>query len=109
LTFWLKGFYQHEFQKTLIQEQLFSTSSMEQDTACIIHSFMGQDFIDGRLEQSSIVKLTHNVMTHWDESYPLSEFAPCSKFQDLDIDPQESRQTPKEKFDWVPLIQELVN
>jgi hypothetical protein len=70
---------------------------------------VGQDFIDGNLNKSIIAELTHDVITRWDESYHLLEFAPCSKFQDSDVDPVENRQIPKEKFFKVPLIQELVN
>jgi hypothetical protein len=80
---------------------------MEENTVCITRFFLGQDLINSRLEKSSIAELTHNIMTRWDESYPLSEFAPCSKFKDLDIDSQENHKIPIEKFDWVPLIQEL--
>ncbi len=75
----------------------------------IARSFLGQDFIDGCLNKMSFAELTHNVMTWWDESYPLSKFAPCLKFKDMDIDPQENHQIPKENFHRVPLIQELVN
>jgi hypothetical protein len=83
---------------------------MEKDTAHITCNFMGQDFINGHLEKLSIAELTHNAVTWWDnESYPLLEFAPCSKFQDLDIDPVENRRIPKDFFYRVPLIQELVN
>jgi hypothetical protein len=60
---------------------------MEEDTVLITRSFVGQDFIDSHLERLSIAELTHNVMTRWDESYPLSEFAPSSTFQDLKINP----------------------
>jgi hypothetical protein len=70
---------------------------------------MSQDFIDGNIEKSSIAELTHNIVTWWDESYPLLEFAPCSKFQDLDIETVENHQTPKDKFCRVLLIQEIVN
>ncbi len=70
---------------------------------------MGQDFIDGTLDKSIIAELTHKVVTRWDESYPLLEFAPCSEFQDLYVDPVKNLQIPKEKFYKVPLIQELVN
>ncbi len=70
---------------------------------------MGQDFIDGNLNKSIIAELTHNVVTRWDEIYPLLEFAPCSKFQDSDVDPFKNRQIPKENFYKVPLIQELMN
>jgi hypothetical protein len=88
---WHKGFYEDEFKKTFIQAQLFSAPSMEEDTARITCSFVGQDFIEGHLKKLSIVELTHDVMIRWDEIYPLSEFAPCSKFQDLEINPQENR------------------
>jgi hypothetical protein len=55
----------------------------------ITRSFASQDFIDGRLEKLSIAELTHKVMRRWDESYSLSESAPCSKFQDLEFNPPE--------------------
>ncbi len=85
---WHKGSYEDDFKKTFIQApQLFSAPSSKEGTARITHSFVGQDFIDGCLERLSIVELTHNIMRRWDESYPLSEFAPCSKFQDLEINP----------------------
>jgi hypothetical protein len=70
---------------------------MGKDIAHITRSFMGQDFIDGNLNKSIIAKLAHDVITRWDESYPLLEFAPCSKFQDSDVDPVENQQIPKEK------------
>ncbi len=68
---------------------------------------MGQDFIDGNLDKSIIAELTHGVVKRWDESYPLLEFATCSKFQDSDVDPVKNRQIPKEKFYKVQLIQNL--
>ncbi len=70
---------------------------------------MSKDFIDGNLNKSIIAELTHNVTTRWDDRYPLLEFAPCSKFQDSDVDPVENWKIPKEKIYKVPLIQELVN
>ncbi len=82
---------------------------MGKDIAHITCSFMGQDFIDGNLIKSIIAELTHDEVTRWDESYPLLEFTPCSKFQDLDVNPIENRQIPKANFYKVPLIQKLVN
>ncbi len=76
---------------------------------CITRSFVGRDFINGHLEKILIAELTHNIVTQWDENYPLLEFALCSTFQDLDIDPVENRQIAKYFFFKVPLIQELVN
>jgi hypothetical protein len=38
-------------------------------------------------------ELTNNVFTRWDANYPLSEFPPCAKFQDKEVDPVENRQT----------------
>jgi hypothetical protein len=97
-TCWHKGFYHNEFNKTVIQAQLFRTPSMGKDIAHITRSFMGQDFIDGNLNKSIIAEFTHDVITRWDESYPLLEFAPCSKFQDSDVDPVKNQQIPKENF-----------
>jgi hypothetical protein len=82
---------------------------MGKDIARITCSFMDQDFIDGNLDKSIIAELTHNVITRWDESYPLLEFPPCSKFQEKDVDPVKNRQIPEDFFYKVPLIQELVN
>jgi hypothetical protein len=82
---------------------------MAEDIARITRSFVGQDFIDGNHDKSIIAELTHDVVTRWDESYPLLEFTSCSNFQDLDVDPVENRQISKEKNYKVPLIQELVN
>jgi hypothetical protein len=95
-TCWHKGFYHNEFNKTVIQAQLFAAPSMGKDIARITRSFMGQDFIDGNLDKSIIAELTHDVITRWDESCPLLEFALCSKFQDLDVDPVEKWQIPKD-------------
>jgi hypothetical protein len=81
---------------------------MGKDIARITHSFMGQDFIDGNLDKSIIAELSYDVITRWDVSYPLLEFAPCSKFQDSDVDLVENWQISKEKIYKVPLIQ-LVN
>jgi hypothetical protein len=77
---------------------------MGKDIARITRSFMGQDFIDGNLDKSIIAELAHNDVTRWDESYPLLEFAPCSKFQDSDVDLVKNRQIPKENFHKAPLI-----
>ncbi len=77
--------------------------------ARITRSFTGQDFIDGTLDKSIIAELTHDVVTRGDESYTLLELAPCSKFQDLYVDPVKNLQIPKKKNYKVPLIQELVN
>ncbi len=77
---------------------------MGKDLGCLTCSFTGQDFINGNLDKSIIAELTHDVVTRWDESYPLLEFPPCSKFQDKDVDPVENRQIPQENFYKVPLI-----
>ncbi len=82
---------------------------MGKDIGCLTHSFAGKDFINGNLEKSIFAELTHDFVTRWDESYPLLEFPPCSKLQDKDVDPFENRRIPQEKFNKVPLIQELVN
>jgi hypothetical protein len=79
-TCWHKGFYHNNFNKTVIQAQLFAAISMGKDIAHVNCSFMGQDFINGNLNKSSSTELTHNVITRWDQSYPLLEHAPCSKF-----------------------------
>ncbi len=71
---------------------------MGEDIARSTQFYMGQDFINGNLNKSIIAELTLDVITRWDESYPLLEFALCSKFQDLDVDPVENRQIPKEFF-----------
>jgi hypothetical protein len=54
-------------------------------------------------------ELTNGVFTRWDANYPLSEFPPCAKFQDKEVDPVENRHIPQDKFDKVPLIQDLVH
>jgi hypothetical protein len=82
---------------------------MGEDIGCLTRSFVGKDFIKGNLDKSIVAELTHDVVTRWDESYPLLEIPPCSKFQDKDVDPAKNRQIPQEKFYKVPLIQELVN
>jgi hypothetical protein len=82
-----EGFYEDEFKKTFIQAQLFSGPLIEEGTVQIPRSFVGEDFIDGHQERSSIAELAHNIMTRRDEFHSLSEFAPCSKFQDLEINP----------------------
>jgi hypothetical protein len=71
---------------------------MGKDIARIIRSFMGQDFIDGNLDKSMIAKLTHDVITRWDERYPLLEFPPCFKFQVKDVDPVKNWQIPNKIF-----------
>ncbi len=82
---------------------------MGKDIGRLTCSFAGKDFINGNLKKSIFVELTHNVVARWDESYPLLEFPPLSKFQDKDVDPVENRRIPQEKIDKVPLIQEIVN
>jgi hypothetical protein len=106
---WHKGFYHDKFNKTFIQAQLFVALLICKDIGRLTRSFAGKDFIDGNLDKSIFAELTHNVVTRWDESYPLLKFPPCSKFQDKDVDPVKNRQIPQEKFYKVPLIQELVN
>jgi hypothetical protein len=61
-------------------------------------SFAGKDFINGNLEKTIFAELTHNVIMRWDESYPLLEFPPCSKFHYKDVDPVENRQIPQKKL-----------
>ncbi len=51
----------------------------------------------------------NNVFTRWDANYLLSEFPPCAKFQDKEVDPVENRHIPQDKFNKVPLIQDLVH
>ncbi len=82
---------------------------MGKDIGRLTSSFVGQDFIDGNLDKSIIAELTHDVVTRWDESYPLLELSLCSKFQDKDVDPVENQQIPQEKIYKVPLIHKLVN
>ncbi len=106
---WHKGFYHNEFNQTFIQAQLFAAPLMGKDMGCLTCSFAGKDFINGNLDKSFFLELIHDVFTRWDESYPLLEIPPCSEFQDKDVDPVENRQIPQDKFDKVPLIQELVH
>ncbi len=106
---WHKTFYHDEFNQTFIQAQLFATPSMGKDMGCLTCSFAGKDFINGNLDKSFFSELTHNVFTRWDESNPLLEFPPCSKFQDKDVDPVENCQILQDKFNKVPLIQELMH
>jgi hypothetical protein len=95
---WHKGFYHDEFNKTFIQAQLFAAPLMGKDIGHLTRSFAGQDFIGGNLDKSIIAELTHDVVTRWDESYPLLEFPLCSKFQDKDVNSVENQQIPQEKF-----------
>jgi hypothetical protein len=95
---WHKGFYHDKFNKIFIQAQLFVAPLMGKDTGCLTYSIVGQDFIDGNLDKSIVAELPHDVATRWDESYPLLEFPPCSKFQDKDVDPIKNQQIPQEKF-----------
>ncbi len=87
---WHKGFYHNKFNNTFIQVQLFAALLMGKDIGCLTCSFAGKDFIDGNLDKSIFAKLSQDVVTRWDESYPLLEFPPCSKFQDKDVDPDEN-------------------
>jgi hypothetical protein len=64
---------------------------MGKDIGRLTRSFAGKDFIDGNLNKSIFAELTHDVLPRWDESYPLLEFPPCSKFQDKEIDPVENQ------------------
>jgi hypothetical protein len=91
---WHKGFYHDEFNKTFIQVQLFAAPLMGKDIGRLTHSFAGKDFINGNLKKSIIAELIHNVVTRWNESYPLLEFPLCSKFRDKYVDPVENRQIP---------------
>ncbi len=106
---WHKGFYHNKFNKTFIQAQLFAAPLMGKVIGCLTCSFADKDFIDGNHDKSIFAELTHDVVTRWDESYPLLEFPTCFKFQDKDVDPIKNRQIPQEKNYMVPLIQELVN
>jgi hypothetical protein len=105
---WHKGFYHDKCNHMFIQAQLFAAPLMGKDMGCLTRSFAGKDFINGNLGKSLFSELTNNVFTRWDESYPLLEFPPCSEFQDKDVDPVENCHIPQDKFDKVPLIQELV-
>jgi hypothetical protein len=95
---WHKGFYHNKFNKTFIQAQLFADPLMGKDTGCLTCSFAGKDFIEGNLDKSIDAELTHDVVTRWDESYPLLEFPPCSKFQDKDVDPVKNQQICQKKI-----------
>jgi hypothetical protein len=82
---------------------------MGKDMGCLTGSFAGKDFIDGNMDKSVFSGLTNNVFTRWDANYPLSEFSPCTKFQDKEVDPVENHHIPQDKFNTVPLIQDLVH
>jgi hypothetical protein len=90
-----------------IQAQLFAAPSMGKDMGCLTRSFAGKDFIDENLDKSVFSELTNNVFTRWDANYPLSEFPPCAKFQDKEVDPVENHHIPQDKFNQVPLIQDV--
>jgi hypothetical protein len=107
--YWHKGFYHNEFNKTFIQVQFFAAPLMGKDMRCLTHSFAGIDFINGNLDKSVFHKLTNNVFARWDANYPLSEFPPCTNFQDKEVDPVENHHIPQDKFNKVPLIQDLVH
>ncbi len=82
---------------------------MGKDMGHLTRSFAGKDFINGNLDKSFFSELTNDVFTRWDESYPLLEFPPCAKFQDKEVDPVENHHIPQDKFNKVPLIQDLVH
>ncbi len=82
---------------------------MGEDMGRLTRSFAGKDFIDGNLDKSFFSELTNDVFTRWDESYPMLEFPLCTKFQDKEVDPVENRHIPRDKFNKVLLIQDLVH
>ncbi len=80
--------------KRFIQAQLFAAPLMGEDIGCLTSSFEGKDFISGNFEKVYFCR-TYPQCTRWDESYPLLEFPPCSKFQDKDVDPIKNCQIPQ--------------
>jgi hypothetical protein len=103
------GYYNDEANKIFITAQLFARPSIEPDIKHFTGSFTQlQDFIQGKLDKSTIKELSNDLLLNCDSTYSVNEFPPCNGFDGLTVDRGSNREIPNTKLNKVPLIQELV-
>jgi hypothetical protein len=103
-------YYNDKADKILIAAQIFTRPSIDPDTERISRSLtQAQDFMQGKLDESTLMELSNDLLPNWDAKYSVNDFPPCKSFDEMIVDQESNHQIPNTKFDQVPLIKELVD
>jgi len=103
-------YYNDKADKILIAAQIFTRPSIDPDTERISRSLtQAQDFMQGKLDESTLMELSNDLLPNWDAKYSVDDFPPCKSFDEMIVDQESNHQIPNTKFDQVPLIKELVD
>ena len=57
----------------------------------------------------TISDLSQDLLSYWDNNYPASVFKPCKAFLGVNLNPSANWKIEKNDFQWLPLIQKLVD
>ncbi len=90
-----------------ITAQLFARPSIDPDCERLSRSFVEtQDYIEGNLGESTVPKLSNDIVHIWDTKYSHELFPPCLKF-DGDVDKELNHHIFCKKFHQLPTLKEL--
>jgi hypothetical protein len=107
-----RGYFKRRWRKVYMQAQLFAVPSgnqcMDQST-CSVSQGNKTNWVTGKLDMSPISDLSQDLLNFWDKNYPASVFKPCKAFQGLNVNPSANQKIEKKDFQWLPLIQKLVD
>jgi hypothetical protein len=77
-------------------------------STCSLSQGNRTNWLTGKLDMHTISDLSQDLLNHWDNNYPASVFKPCKVFQGVNVNPSANRKIEKNDFQWLPLIQKLV-
>jgi hypothetical protein len=76
---------------------------------CSVSQGNKTNWVTGKLDVSTILDLSQDLLNHWDKNYPASVFNPYKVFQGVNKNPSANQKIEKKEFQWLPLIQKLVD
>jgi hypothetical protein len=106
------GFFNRMWRKVYMQAQLFAVPSGNERMDWSTHSLSQgnrTNWVTGKLDMHTISGLSQDLLNYWDNNYPAFVFKPCKAFQGVNVNPSANWKIEKNDFQWLPLIQKLVN
>ena len=105
-----RGYYSMTPTNTVIQAQLFAIHSPDQTKERLTqHTTKMNSFIKGRIDTTSLDRLTNDLVANWNTTYSEKMFPTCSLFDGEPVDKDKNRQINSNQFDNVPRIRDLVH
>jgi len=104
------GYYSITPTNTVIQAQLFAIHSPDPTKERLTrHTTKMNYFIKGRIDTTSLDRLTNDLVANWNTTYSEKLFPTCSLFDGEPVDKDKNRQIHSNQFDNVPRIRDLVH